>query len=249
MAEDHYRADLSGSRFEEVDFSGSWFRNVYFTDVVMRGAWLENLDVDGELRNVTINGVDVGPLVEAELDRRDPDRVLVRAQTADDFRAGWAMVERRWAATVEQARALPEELLQERVRDEWSFLETLRHLVFATDAWVLRVVLGEPKPYYRFGVLHTEHEGEVPGVVRDPDPEPTLDEVLAERESRFAVVREVMAGLTDERLDEMTEPVTEPGYPESESFLVRRALGAILNEEWSHRVYAERDLAVLASRT
>ena len=57
------------------------------------------------------------------------------------------------------------------------------------------------------------------------------------------------ASLTDERLDEMTEPVTEPGYPESESFLVRRALGAILNEEWSHRVYAERDLAVLASRT
>lgn len=249
MAEDHYRADLSGSRFEEVDFSGSWFRNVYFTDVVMRGAWLENLDVDGELRNVTINGVDVGPLVEAELDRRDPDRVLVRAQTADDFRAGWAMVERRWAATVEQARALPEELLQERVRDEWSFLETLRHLVFATDAWVLRVLLGDPAPYHPLGLPFTEMEEEVPGLVTDPGVRPSLDEIAEVRESRFAVVRQVLADLTPERLDSTTTPVTEPGYPTSEPYAVRRALGAILTEEWLHREYAERDLAVLEQRS
>ena len=31
---------------------------------------------------------------------------------------------------------LPPDLLHERVDDEWSFIETLRHLVFATDAWV-----------------------------------------------------------------------------------------------------------------
>jgi hypothetical protein len=33
----------------------------------------------------------------------------------------------------------------------------------------------------------------------------------------------------------MTEPVMEPGYPEPESFAVRRCLQAILNEEWEHR--------------
>jgi hypothetical protein len=46
----------------------------------------------------------------------------------------------------------------------------------------------------------------------------------------------------------MTEPVTEPGYPESKSFPVRRCLGAIVNEEWEHRLFAERDLDVLTSR-
>lgn len=245
MAEDFYRKDLSGSRFEEVDFSGAWFRNVYFQGVVMRGAWLQDLDIDGAVDNVTVNGVDIGPLVEAELDRREPERVLMRAHTADEFRAGWETLERLWAGTVEHARTLPEELLHERVLDEWSFIETLRHLVFATDAWVLRVVLGEPTPYHPLGLLHTEEEGEVPGLTDDPDPRPSLDEMLAVRESRFVVVREVLASLTDERLDEMTEPVLEPGYPASESFLVRRALGAVLTEEYLHRQYAERDLAVL----
>jgi uncharacterized protein YjbI with pentapeptide repeats len=37
-------------------------------------------------------------------------------------------------------------------------------------------------------------------------------------------------------------------YPEPESFPVRRCLGAILNEEWEHRLFAERDLDVLESR-
>jgi hypothetical protein len=244
VSKDFYRADLTGARFEEVDLSGSWFRNVYLRDAVLRGLWLEDVDIDGLVRNVTINGVDIGPLIEAELDRRDPDRALIRAETADDFRAGWAMVERRWAATIAHARTLPEHLLHERVRDEWSFIETLRHLVFATDAWVLRVLLGDPAPYHPLGLPHTEMEP-LPGVPNDPRARPSLDEMVAVRESRFAVVRDVVASLTDERLDEMTEPVREPGYPASEAYLVRRALGAILTEEWEHRVYAERDLAVL----
>ena len=244
---DFYRRDLTGARFEEVDLAGSWWRNVYLRDVVMRGVWLENVDLDGAIVGLTVNGVDVGPLVEAELDRRDPDRVLSRPTTADEFRAGWEMTERRWAATVARARELPAELLHERVRDEWSFVETLRHLVFATDAWVLRVVLGRPRPYHPLGLPHTEMPP-LPGVPNDPDARPSLDEVLAVRESRFAVLREVLASLTDERLDETTEPVLEPGYPESEGYVVRRALGAILNEEWLHREFAERDLTVLELR-
>jgi hypothetical protein len=65
----------------------------------------------------------------------------------------------------------------------------------------------------------------------------------------MAIVRRVIADLTDEQLAGRTEPVLEPGYPESESFAVRRCLRAILNEEWEHRLYAERDLDVLESRS
>ena len=56
---------------------------------------------------------------------------------------------------------------------------------------------------------------------------------------------QLLADLTDEQLVGMTQPVTEPGYPEPNSFPVRRCLGAILNEEWQHRLYAERDLGAL----
>ncbi len=245
---EHLRADLTGSRFEEVDFSRSRFSNVYFRDTVIRGAWLQRVEIDGHLDRVTINGVDVGPLIEAELDRRDPDRTLLRPTDADGFRRAWEVVVRRWDAAVERARALPEDLLHERVDGEWSFVETLRHLVFATDAWVLRAVLGDPAPYHRLGLPHSEMPADTPGVPADTEARPSLDEVLAVRAERMATIARVLEELTDEQLDAMTRPVLEPGYPESASFPVRRCLSTVLQEEWLHRGYAERDLAQLERR-
>src|SRR5215831_13625477 len=64
------KQDFTGARFEQVDFSRAWFRNVYVTGATRRGAWLEDVDIDGEIRNVRINGVGIVPLVEAELNRR-----------------------------------------------------------------------------------------------------------------------------------------------------------------------------------
>jgi len=52
-------------------------------------------------------------------------------------------------------------------------------------------------------------------------------------------------GLTDESLGGHTEPVEGPGWPESRSYPVRECLLVVLNEEWEHRLYAERDLALL----
>jgi len=245
---DYLRADLSHSRFEEVDFSRSRFHNVYFQDTVIRGAWFERVEIDGYIKNVTINGVDVGPLVEAELDRRDPDRTLLRPTDADGFRRAWNVVVRRWGAALQRARSLPEDLLHERVDGEWSFIETLRHLVMATDAWVLRVILGDPRPYHPLGLAHSEMPADTPAVPHQTNARPSLDEIVAVRTERMATVARVLQELTDERLDEMTQPVLEPGYPKSESFLVRRCLSTVLNEEWLHREYAERDLAHLEGR-
>ena len=138
------------------------------------------------------------------------------------------------------------ELLHERVEGEWSFIETLRHLVFATDAWVKRAILGEPSPWDPLDLPHDEMPDE-PCVPRDRGARPSLGEVLALRANRMATVRRVIADLTDEKLAAMTAPVMEPGYPEPDSFAVRRCLQAILNEEWKHRLYAERDFDVLQS--
>ena len=242
-----YEVDLTKAHFENVDLARSRFQNVYLTGAIIRGAWLEDVDIDGEIRNVTINGVDIGPLIEAELDKRHPERAKLHPTDADGFREAWAVVEQSWPSTIERARRLAPELLHERVEGEWSFIETLRHLLLATDAWVTRAILGDPSPYSALGLLHTEAK-DIPGVPNDPDARPSLDEVLALRADRMATVRQVMADLTDEKLAGMTEPVMEPGYPESESFAVQRCLQAVVNEEWLHRLYAERDLAILEAR-
>jgi uncharacterized protein YjbI with pentapeptide repeats len=244
---DFIREDLTGARFEQVDLTGARFHNVDLTGVKITGALLVNLDVDGLLENIRINGVDVVPLVEAELDRRYPDRAKMRPADAAGFREAWDILERLWRQTNERARRLDPDLLHEQVDGEYSFIETLRHLVFATDAWVKRAVLGEPSPWDPLGLPHDEMPEETP-VPRDRTARPSLDQVLALRADRMATVRQVLAHLTDAELAGMTTPVTEPGYPEPESFPVRRCLGAILNEEWEHRLFAERDLNTLESQ-
>jgi uncharacterized protein YjbI with pentapeptide repeats len=255
---DFTRQNLTGSRFEDVyltdarfydvDLTNARFHQVDLTGVMIRGAALVNVDLSGDIENLRVNGVDVVPLVEAELNRRYPDRVKMRPTTADGFREAWDILERLWQQTVERARGMAPELLHERVDGEWSFVETLRHLVFATDAWVKRALLGEPSPWDPLDLPHDDMPDQ-PGVPRDRGARPSLDEVLALRADRMATVRQVIADLTDERLAGRTEPVIEPGYPESESFAVRRCLRAIVNEEWEHRLYAERDFDVLESRS
>ena len=251
---DFTEADLRGSRFRDVHLGGAVFETVTlegarFTEVDLsgvrvRGAWLRDLELYGELEGVRVNGVDVGPFVTAELDRRYPERVARRAGDADGFRRAWAINERSWERTVERARRLPPELLHERLDGEWSFVETLRHLLFCTDAWLLRALLGDPSPYSPLDLPHDEMP-DIPGVPRDRQVRPALEEVLALRATRTAAVREVLAGLTDERLAQTTEPVVEPGYPESESYPVSRCLQAVVDEESLHRQFAERDLDVL----
>jgi hypothetical protein len=106
--------DLSGARFENVNLAGARFVNVALNGVVIRGAWVD-MAVDGLIDELVVNGIDVVPLVEAELDRRYPDRVLMRPTTAAEFRAAWDVLERLWDGTVSRARSLPPALLHERV--------------------------------------------------------------------------------------------------------------------------------------
>ncbi len=250
-------ADLSGARFEQVDLTGATFRSVDLTGAVFRsvdlkhvrmnGVEIGHVVITGEVLDVTINGVDIAPLVEAELDRRDPDRPRMRPTTPDGFREAWDVNERRWAQTVERARRLPPDLLHESVDGEWSFIETLRHLVFATDAWVRRAVLGDPAPWHPLD-LPWDQMPDTPGTPRDRAARPSLDEALALRRDRMATVRHVVDGLTDDSLAADTAPVDAPGWPPPESFPVRECLLVVLNEEWEHRTYAERDLAVLEAR-
>jgi uncharacterized damage-inducible protein DinB len=241
------RADLSGAQFFASDLTGARLRGVDLTRVTMRGVELVDVDIDGEIVNVTINGVDVGPPIEAELDRRDPDRVKMRPEDPAGFREAWEILGGLWAQTVARARRLPPELLHESVDGEWSFIETLRHLVFATDAWVRRAIGGDPSPWDPLG-LPWDEGPDMPGVPRDRAARPSLDVMLELRRDRTSTVAALLAALTDDSLAASTTPVEGPGWPRPRSYPVRECLLIVLNEEWHHRRLAERDLAALEAR-
>jgi len=237
------------ARFTGVDLTGTTFRDCDLRRVKVADSWLVDVSLSGLVENLRVNDVDVAPLIEAELDRRNPERVELRAmKTADDYRAMWARLENLWAETVTRARTLPEPMLYERVDDEWSFVETLRHLLFATDAWAFRTVLDEPTPYHRLGLTHSSyprHDALALGI--DLDARPTVGEVLEVRAAHVARVGEILEGLTDADLSRGCRRAPAPGYPD-EVRSVGHCLSVVMEEECEHRRYATRDLTVLEAR-
>ncbi|MDQ6934207.1 MAG: DinB family protein [Actinomycetota bacterium] len=255
--------DLNGAVFERVSLRGAHFNEVYLNDARIHdadltgmriraallsqcrfsGIELVDVEITGELQNVVVNGVDIAPLVDAELNRRMPDRAKMRPEDADGFREAWTILERLWVDTVARARSLPEATLHRSVDDEWSFIQTLRHLSFASACWVDRMILGDVNPWQPLD-LPWDEASPWDGFRWERDSRPSLDEVLAMRGERQATVGRVLASLTDAQLGS-TVSRTEPGWPQEENFPVKECLRIVLNEEWEHRLYAERDLTAL----
>ncbi len=247
------RVDLSGSTFREVRLAGADVRDADLSGLRVRATWLDgvrmtgvevpDMEIYGEIVRLVVNGVDVVPLVHAELDRRMPERALMSPTDLAGFREAFATLDRLWAGTVGRARALPPEKLHEQVGEEWSFTETLRHLGFAHACWVGGVVLADPSPWHPLD-LPWDEAPVVEGVPWDRDVRPALDEVLALRAERRATVQTVLDGLSDDGLRREVTSAT-PFMADAEHLDVAQCLTVVINEEWEHRLYAERDLAVL----
>ncbi len=93
----------------------------------MRGVELVDVEISGELQNVVVNGVDIAPLVDAELNRRMPERARMRPDDTDGFRAAWAILERLWEGTVARARTFLAAALHRSGAGEWSFMTALEN--------------------------------------------------------------------------------------------------------------------------
>src|SRR4051794_5983621 len=148
--------DLQGAAFVEANLRGARFVGSDLSAAVMRGVMVDGADIDAPWLLdgdgvLLVNGVDVAPLVEAELNRRFPGRSQRRAEGPDDLRAAWAALESTWAATLERVGAMPPGTVDVSVDGEWSFAQTVRHLILATDAWLGRAVLGIEEPFSPIG--------------------------------------------------------------------------------------------------
>ena len=237
------QVDLNDAQMRAVDFTGAHIRGSVFTESRLRGVELVDVEISGELKNVVVNGVDIAPLVDAELNRRMPERAKMRPDDSDGFRQAWKILETLWEGTLARARTLPEPALHRNVGDEWSFIQTLRHLNFASAAWVGRMVLGDASPWHPLDLPWDEAPG-WDGIPWDREARPSLDEVVSVRRERQAMVGHVMESLTDDQLCAQVTRV-EPGWPRLENFPFKECLRIVLNEEWEHRLYAERDLISL----
>ncbi|HEX9032851.1 MAG TPA: DinB family protein [Streptosporangiaceae bacterium] len=235
-----------GARFDVADLRGARFTDCDLTGVTIRDCWLVNVSISGYLCNVTVNGVDVTDFVSAELDRRHPERVQVReGQTADDVRAIWDTIERLWAQAIERAGRLPVAALDQQVKEEWSFSQTLRHLVFITDAWASRTVLDVEMPYHPLGLPQNWYPAAAAAALGiDLSAQPGYGDILAARAGRMAVMRRIVAGLTDADLARLCPRSPAPGYPDEERTVID-CLAVVMDEEIEHYRFAVRDLAVL----
>ncbi len=240
------RADLTGARLTKVQLNGARLRMVDLSGAQLRDVSLVGAEIDGVIDGLDINGVEVAPLIEAELERRDPHRALRKSTDPADLRAAWATVEANWASTYERVAGMPEGAVDICVDEEWSFSQTLRHLVFATDAW-LAGVRGDSPPFHPWGLPFTD----VADFVERPEDlgvdcaaTPTYEQVLQLRADRVGRVRTFLAEATPGELARETHaPVWDNYAPVS----VHRCLRVIINEEIEHHRFAVRDLDVIAA--
>lgn len=235
--------DLEGAALVEVSLRGTRFTDCDLTGVVMRAVELVDVDIDapwlfeGETY-VRINGVDVVPLVRAELERRFPGRELMTADDPGGLREAWSAVEGAWAEAVARASAMPGGTVDVSVDGEWSFAQTLRHLVLATDLWIRGAVLGVEQPLHPLGLADASAEQaglDMSGFVTVA---PSFDEVLEVRADRVAAVRELIGSLSP---DDLTVPRRNPWSPTRPGTTLS-CLHTILHEEWEHLRFAVRDL-------
>ena len=194
------------TRYVDEDLHGAEFRECDLTGARLVGVVLQDAVIDGFVTNLVVNGVEVTGYVEAELDRRHPVRVLVRSEDLADLREAARQLHAGWAATIERIRRAPG-IERRSVNDEWSAVQTMRHLVFVHDSWFRRCCLGSTERFTPMGIgPDVEPYREAHGLDRSLDP--ALDEIVTVRAAQAA---ELEAWLDDVTAEQLAAPAPVPG--------------------------------------
>lgn len=235
------RQDFSKARFVRSRFTNARVRYSDVSGMQMRAVDCDGFEIDSHdlfFGTLTVNGVNVVPLVDAELNRLFPGRELQKAQDPDGLRRGWQAVQGAWQETVDAAAPEHREV---QVDDEWSVAQTLRHLILATNAWLGGAIQGQDRPFHEIELIFTgaAEFGFDMSIFRVEDP--SWEEILAVRAEHQHQVTDYLDTVTPELLAEnRRDPWGGDWQP-----TVGDCLRTILEEEWAHLRYARRDLATL----
>ena len=226
--------------FVGVDLAGATFRDVDLSQTIMRGVMLSAGDIDGVISGLKVNGVEVAPLIEAELDRMFPERLLLRPTNQAELVTAIDTVESMWSETLQRAFMLDDSDLHRSVGGEWSLVETLRHLVFVTDAWFLRSVL-DLDMFHPLGLPPTFLPRDVAPTI-DPEADPSIDDVMEARNDRFGRLQSYAKEVSDAELGHPVMATARDGFPPARERTPLECLHVLCSEEWAHHRYAVRDL-------
>jgi hypothetical protein len=235
-------------QFVDQNLTASEFRECVLDRTRLIGVVMQDARIDGLVTNLVVNGVEVTAYVESELDRRHPVRVLIRSDVPAELREGWRQMQNDWAATINRMRATPG-IERRAVDEEWSAVQTLRHLVFVHDSWFRRCVLGSTRQFRPMGlapdfVPDRERQG------LDLAADPSLDEVVAVRAEQAAELDDWLTSVTPAQLADPAPVPDGDGWPPyARGRSKRQCLGTVLNEEWAHHGFCVRDLDILQAST
>jgi hypothetical protein len=235
MGEEFEFRDLSEAVFWGVDLRRSTFRDADLTGARVSHSRLVDVAIDAEIDRLVINGVDVTAYVN-ERDEWFGLRSQVRPTDPEAMRRGWPAFVAAWEAAIDRAGSLPEDRRHASVDGEWSFVQTLRHLVFATDKWCTAPILGDG-----FHPMGLPNSGSVdfgwPGL--DAGADPTFDDAVAAWRDRAVRLQDHLDRIEPAA---MTAEVT---VLENGPHAVHDCIGVVFEEHFHHLRYATRDLARL----
>ncbi len=239
MMPEEFEGDLSGSVFWGAELRDAVFRDVDLTGSRISHALVVDVEIDAFVDRFVVNGVDVTAYVN-EHDAWYPLRAMLRPDTPEEMRATCAALETEWAVALARVQALPTGGASESVNGEFSFVQTLQHVVFAMDKWFIAPIAGGD-----FAPLGLPNKGSLdfgwPNVVRGATP--TFDEVLAVRAERVTRFRDYLATVAAAEFDRPVEII------ENGTTSLKDCIGVVFEEEFWHLRYAVRDLAILEAQS
>jgi hypothetical protein len=210
MAQAFEKQDMTGAIFREVSLRDAVFDGVDLAGARVVNPNLKGCSITGGLlyQGMTILGIPVLSMLDAELDRRDPERARLHTDDPHDPEIVRGVAERLEAlrsAFRATLRSAPPDLLRRRPEEKrWSAIEHLRHLVFAEEIDTNRVILRNEDPFSKLGLLPDmwAHIPEFAGVGTEPSED--LEVILAAWDKIHSRTTAFLHGATGEELSRVT---------------------------------------------
>jgi DinB superfamily len=165
-----------------------------------------------------------------------PPPPIVPVPSVEVARVSAAEATGGFEATMLRATSFSDEERHRSVNNEWSTVDSLRHVVLIIDLWLSKAILSAQDPFHPIALPPTFMPPKLPGSSIDPDARPTFDEVCDVLRGRLATVRTYIDALTPDELEHAVE---------AHAKTVGGALCVLFGEMTAHNRFINRDLDII----